>query len=310
MKRRLVYLFTLLLSVAFVTSCAKDKELHLPAPQSVYIPSEKDGPLVGPFPVYKTEKLPRAEEKIPGLYFLSVKMDASKVWGQRAFLYFYVGKDEIVLFDTGQRGHGYQGEDIKKGIRKVSDKPVGAIYLTHKHPDHIGTAISLQKALENHPTIYIGEPDYDFLYRLWKDFWRIPEDYLNQNLKKLSVNPEEKKVGDYNPVYAGSLKEGWEYYPACCHSAGNVVYFHKKLGVIIVGNWYQGCLERDKPIKGLMAKEGITTILFSHPNSVAQICNDKDQTIDMKNYGSTADTKETPKEKKRANAEGMPPPSW
>jgi len=286
---------TVLISVAWITSCKKEKDLHLPAPKSVYAPSEKDGPLVGPFQVYRTEKLPTVEEKIPGLYFLSVKMDASGIWGQRAFLYFHVGKDEIVVFDTGQRGYGYHGEDIKNGIRRISDKPVGAIYLTHKHPDHIGNALSLQKALENHPPIYIGEPDYDFLYRIWKDFWRVPADYLDKNFKKLPINPDEKKVADYNPVYAGSLKEGWEYYPACCHSAGNVVYFHKKLGVIIVGNWYQGCLERDKPIKSLMAKEGVTTILFSHPHSIAQVCNDKEQPIDMKPYEATTDIKETPK---------------
>jgi len=295
MKRRLVFFMTVLISVAWITSCKKEKDLHLPAPKSVYAPSEKDGPLVGPFQVYRTEKLPTVEEKIPGLYFLSVKMDASGIWGQRAFLYFHVGKDEIVVFDTGQRGYGYHGEDIKNGIRRISDKPVGAIYLTHKHPDHIGNALSLQKALENHPPIYIGEPDYDFLYRIWKDFWRVPADYLDKNFKKLPINPDEKKVADYNPVYAGSLKEGWEYYPACCHSAGNVVYFHKKLGVIIVGNWYQGCLERDKPIKSLMAKEGVITILFSHPNSIAQVCNDKEQPIDMKPYEATTDTKETPK---------------
>jgi hypothetical protein len=295
MKRRLVFFMTVLISVTWITSCKKEKDLHLPAPKSVYFPSEKDGPLVGPFQVYKTEKRPTVEEKIPGLYFLSAKMDASRIWGQRAFLYFHVGKDEIVVFDTGQRGYGYHGEDIKNGIRRISDKPVGAIYLTHKHPDHIGNALSLQKALENHPPIYIGEPDYDFLYRIWKDFWRVPADYLDKNFKKLPINPDEKKVEDYNPVYAGSLKEGWEYYPACCHSAGNVVYFHKKLGVIIVGNWYQGCLERDKPIKSLMAKEEITTILFSHPNSIAQVCNDKEQPIDMKPYEATTDTKETPK---------------
>jgi hypothetical protein len=295
MKRRLVFFMTVLISVTWITSCKKEKDLHLPAPKSVYAPSEKDGPLVGPFQVYRTEKLPTVEEKIPGLYFLSVKMDASGIWGQRAFLYFHVGKDEIVVFDTGQRGYGYHGEDIKNGIRRISDKPVGAIYLTHKHPDHIGNALSLQKALENHPPIYIGEPDYDFLYRIWKDFWRVPADYLDKNFKKLPINPDEKKVADYNPVYAGSLKEGWEYYPACCHSAGNVVYFHKKLGVIIVGNWYQGCLERDKPIKSLMAKEGVITILFSHPHSIAQVCNDKEQPIDMKPYEATTDTKETPK---------------
>lgn len=295
MKKKLVFLFTVLISVAWITGCKKEKDLHLPAPKSVYLPSEKDSPLVGPFQVYKTEKLPTVEEKIPGLYFLSAKMDASRIWGQRAFIYFHVGKDEIVVFDTGQRAYGYHGEDIKNGIRKVSDKPVGAIYLTHKHPDHIGNALSLQKALENHPPIYIGEPDYDFLYRIWKNFWRVPADYLDQNFKKLPLNPEEKKAEDYNPAYAGSLKEGWEYYPACCHSAGNVVYFHKRLGVIIVGNWYQGCLERDKPIKSLMAKEGITTLLFSHPHSIAQVCNDKDQTIDMKFYESTTDTTGTPK---------------
>jgi hypothetical protein len=44
-----------------------------------------------------------------------------------------------------------------------------------------------------------------------------------------------------------------------------------------------------------MAKEGVTTILFSHPHSIAQVCNDKEQPIDMKPYEATTDIKETPK---------------
>lgn len=280
----LIFLLSFFSYLTLFEGCKKEEELHLPAPRSIYLPLERDAPLVGPFPVYRIEKLPAVEEKIPGLYFLSARMDGSKIWGQRAFLYFYVGNKEIIIFDTGQRGHGYNGYDIKKAIRKVSEKPVGAIYLTHKHPDHIGNALSLQKALENHPPIYIGEPDYNFLYWIWKIFWRVPGDYLNKNFKKLPINPEEKKPEEYHPLYAGNLKEGWQYYPECSHSPGNVVYFHKDLRVIIVGNWYFGCLKRDRPIKSLIAKEGITTLLFSHPHSIGQICNDKEQKIDIKKY--------------------------
>jgi hypothetical protein len=291
MKRSLL-LITLLISLAFTVSCEIGKTVNLPAPKSIYSPSATDNPLIGSYQVYRTEKLPTAEEKIPGLYFLSGKMIGSERGGQRAFIYFYVGKDEVVVFDAGQRHYGYDGNDIAKAIKKVSSKPVGAIYLTHRHFDHTTNAISLQKALTNHPPIYIGEPDYDFLFRLWTRHFGVSEDYFKEHIKSLPINPEAKNTEGYNPAYAGSLREGWAYYPACCHSAGNLVYFHKGLGVIIVGNWYQGGRrEKDKSIKHLMEKEGITTTLFSHPNSIGQVSEDKDQSFDKKYYESKEDTK-------------------
>ena len=253
-----------------------EQEVHLPAPGDVYLPSVKDNPLMGPYPAYRIEKLPYAKEAIPKLYFLSVIMDGSWSFGQRAFLYFSVGKDEIVIFDTGEDGYGYNGEDIKKAIQEVSDKPVGAIYLTHKHPDHVGNAISLQKALENHPPIYIGEPDYDSLFIEWIKSGVSPY-YLEKNLLKMPFNPEVINSEVYNPSYAGILKEGWEYYPACCHTPGNVVFFHKELGVIVIGNWYQDCFEMYKPIESLIEIERISTMLFSHPLGGGQTCIDNDK---------------------------------
>ncbi|MCX5884527.1 MAG: MBL fold metallo-hydrolase [Proteobacteria bacterium] len=254
-----------------------EQEVHLPAPGDVYLPSMKDNPLMGPYPAYRIEKLPHAKEVIPKLYFLSVMMDGSWLFGQRAFLYFSVGKDEIVIFDTGEDGYEYNGEDIKSAIQEVSDKPVGAIYLTHKHPDHVGNAISLQKALENHPPIYIGEPDYDSLFIEWIRFGGVSPYYLEKNLLKMPFNPEVTNSEVYNPSYAGILKEGWEYYPACCHTPGNVVFFHKELGVIVIGNWYQDCFEMYKPIESLIEIERISTMLFSHPLGGGQICIDNDK---------------------------------
>lgn len=134
-----------------LSGCNLEKKINLLAPKHIYSPSENDKPLSGPFPVYKTEKLPQTEEKIPGLYFLSGKIIGANR-GQRAFIIIYIGKDEIMVFDTGQRNFGYNGNDIKNAIRQVSDKPINTIYLTHRHFDHTGNAISLQEALENRPT--------------------------------------------------------------------------------------------------------------------------------------------------------------
>jgi hypothetical protein len=44
-----------------------------------------------------------------------------------------------------------------------------------------------------------------------------------------------------------------------------------------------------------MEKEGITTTLFSHPNSIGQVTEDTDHTFDKNYYESTTDTTETPK---------------
>jgi len=54
-----------------------------------------------------------------------------------------------------------------------------------------------------------------------------------------------------------------------------------------------------------MEKEGITTTLFSHPNSIGQVTEDKDDTFDKNYYESTTDTKGRPKQKKRGSRQGM-----
>jgi hypothetical protein len=44
-----------------------------------------------------------------------------------------------------------------------------------------------------------------------------------------------------------------------------------------------------------MEKEGITTTLFSHPNSIGQVSGDTDQVFDKNYYESKTETKETAK---------------
>lgn len=58
--------------------------------------------------------------------------------GRIANLGVILGRDRVAVIDPG--GSRAQGEALYAAIRRLSDKPIGPVVLTHMHPDHIAGA--------------------------------------------------------------------------------------------------------------------------------------------------------------------------
>ncbi len=86
------------------------------------------------------EALPVAE-LAPGLYLhQGAQQEASAAnGGAIANIGFVVGSQRVAVIDTG--GSLRNGEALRQAIRRVTDRPIAYVILTHMHPDHVlGTA--------------------------------------------------------------------------------------------------------------------------------------------------------------------------
>ncbi|MBC6496960.1 MAG: quinoprotein relay system zinc metallohydrolase 2 [Alphaproteobacteria bacterium GM7ARS4] len=70
--------------------------------------------------------------------------------GNMANMHVVIGSDSIAVFDTGY-SHTL-GQNLRRAIRTLSDKPISHVILSHVHPDHIFGASAF---LEDNP-IFIG----------------------------------------------------------------------------------------------------------------------------------------------------------
>ena len=92
----------------------------------------------GPPRCVDTAALPAltVQERAPGVYVHQGAMDqlSPQNRGRIANLSFVIG-DTVAVIDAG--GSRAEGEALYAAIRRVTDKPVSHVVLTHMHPDHI-----------------------------------------------------------------------------------------------------------------------------------------------------------------------------
>lgn len=120
--------------------------------------------------------------------------------GSRQF--FAVGKDRVILFDTG-----FGNYSITEKIRKYSDLPI-EVAITHGHMDHLG-----------------GLKEFDWCYIHEKDVPLLPEGYKYRLIKEGDIF----SIADFN----------FEVIEIPGHTEGSIVFLDKKKKIMIGGDSIQ-----------------------------------------------------------------------
>jgi len=139
---------------------------------------------------------------------------------------FIVTSAGVVVIDTGPSKR--YGEQFRAAIRKVTDKPIVKVLITHFHPDHfLGNQAFTDVSLAALPATIkgiqaMGGPFADNLYRMCGD-WEAGTE---------PVVPTVAQVGGVETIGDHTL----EYIALAGHTDGDLAVFDRTTGVLFAGD--------------------------------------------------------------------------
>lgn len=156
-----------------------------------------------------------------------------------ANVYFVRNETNWVLIDTGRTSSGEKITQIAYELFGIHNKPV-AIYLTHGHSDHRGSALELAQQWNVPIYIHSSEVEYVNGNRIYPDGDRTVGGFLA--FLDRYMQPSQRgyiDLGDPLKIYpVHSLPElpEWELIFTPGHSPGHVSFFRKSDATLIAGD--------------------------------------------------------------------------